>query len=347
MTDDIFKRYYNQVGREISLAMDTLHRTQDWAIGTLVLALTGIIISGDYPDLKTMLILLFLSVLLFVFFKRSLLALINLHRWNHFWIKLTQNEFEIEQDNRKIELEKIKEEIEKHHFQFISTVPRNYAVRNILMLGYLPLFVLLLIFISYGFLTISERHLALYVIIAMVIAYLIHDINYIRTDKSYNQERGKVSGLFFVISLIVTTLTSIFLIKNGQALAFQTANINWGLVRFSLTTQDYWSLPFIIYGLIWGMVSSLKGKLRIIPTLISFILVTCVSYQYSSLELFNYHVLNILIFVTIILLIILNQKGPPLWNNFENKCSNWWSQNTPWLNNKKDEGLEKINKKDK
>ncbi len=142
------KRYYDQVGREITLAFNTINVNTGWAFTLFSLLVSGIFLSGVFPDIRTFSVLLLISVLLIRFFVRTSLGYQNLIRWNKFRNSIDKI-FLGADANGSIETD-LRKSIAVYDWRWVSPIPRHKLFLSNLRYGFWAMFLLTFVIAVYA-----------------------------------------------------------------------------------------------------------------------------------------------------------------------------------------------------
>lgn len=137
---DWLSQYYAHLGGEIGVAFSTINTNTGWALTLLSLLVSGIFLSGAFPDIRSFFVLLLISVLLIRFFVRTTLGYQNLIRWNVFRNHIDKIFLGADKDG-SIEKDVYKS-IDLYDWRWFSPISRRNLFFANLRYGYTPMFLL-------------------------------------------------------------------------------------------------------------------------------------------------------------------------------------------------------------
>jgi len=155
--EEFIENYYDQCGREISLAMATMDSNQNWTITIVSAIIVGIILRGFQPDIWTWSLLIIGLALTIRYFVRSCLAYANLIRWNKIRNKINDLFLFTETDLKKIgKLKEVIATIKKYDVEWLLPLPKRKIISSNLKYGYYYAFISLSLMLIYNAYAVYE-----------------------------------------------------------------------------------------------------------------------------------------------------------------------------------------------
>lgn len=150
MKEKWLENYYDQCGREISLAMETMDNNQNWTITLVSAIIAGIILRGFLPDIWTWSLLIIGLALTIRYFVRSCLAYSNLIRWNLIRKKINKFYLFTQSKNKAEALQDILNSIKSYDDQWLLPLSRKKLIFSNLKYGYYYAFFTLSLMLAYN-----------------------------------------------------------------------------------------------------------------------------------------------------------------------------------------------------
>jgi len=152
-TNEWLKKYYDQAGREIGVAFGAINANTGWAITLLSILVTGIFLSGIFPDIRSFIVLLLISLLLIRFFARTVLAYQNLIRWNIF--RNSIDKIFLGEDRDGSIQKDLRKSIDLYDWRWLSPQPRSKLILSNLRYGYWYMFLFIYLLAAYAWLSLD------------------------------------------------------------------------------------------------------------------------------------------------------------------------------------------------
>jgi hypothetical protein len=152
MDEKFIPNYYDQCGREISLAMDTINSNQNWTITLITAIIAGLILLGFQPSIWTWSLLVIGLALTIRYFVRTCVAYSHLIRWNIMRNKINDvylfAENKDEEKNRA--LKELSNAIENYDKKWLLPMRRRDLILSNLKYGYYYAFFSIILLMAYS-----------------------------------------------------------------------------------------------------------------------------------------------------------------------------------------------------